>query len=78
MTDTHFEIGAHTDNKGNENTNLALAKKRADTVRYYLLLRGVDPNQIRAKGYGEEFPIMDNSTVEGQRGNRRIEITPVQ
>lgn len=76
--DKHFEIGAHTDNKGDEATNLSLAKKRAETVRYYLLLRGVDPNQIRAKGYGEKFPIVENTTLEGQRLNRRIEITEVQ
>jgi len=71
----HFEIGAHTDDRGNADTNLVLARKRADTVRYYLLLRGVNPNQIRAKGYGEQFPLFDNSTAEGQRNNRRIEIT---
>ncbi len=77
-TDQHFEIGAHTDNAGQVDTNLALAKKRSETVRYYLLLRGVNPNQIRAKGYGEQFPLFDNATSDGRLGNRRIELTLIQ
>jgi len=67
VTEGVFEIGAHTDNR-----------KRADTVRYYLLLRGVNPNQIRAKGYGEKIPLYDNATIDGQRGNRRIEVMRIQ
>jgi len=78
QSDAYFEIGAHTDNAGNAKVNLSLANKRADTVRYYLLLKGVDPNQVRAKGYGEQYPIADNSTSDGRRRNRRIELSVLQ
>lgn len=77
-TEGYFEIGAHTDNAGNAKTNLALANKRAETVRYYLLLKGVQPNQIRAKGYGEQYPIADNATATGRRTNRRVELTRLE
>ncbi len=78
QTDSFFEIGAHTDNRGNAKTNLALSKKRAETVRYYLLLKGVQPNQIRAKGYGEQYPIADNASATGRRTNRRVELTRIE
>jgi len=70
-----FEIGAHTDNQGTESNNQRLSRKRADAVRHYLMLRGVGPNQVQAKGYGESTPLEDNDTLEGRRANRRVELT---
>lgn len=70
----YFEIGAHTDNEGAANNNQALSQKRANAVRHYLLLKGVDPNTLKATGYGEKYPIRDNASKEGQRANRRIEL----
>ena len=70
----YFEIGAHTDNEGAANKNQALSQKRANAVRHYLLLKGVDPNTLRATGYGEKYPIWDNASKEGRRANRRIEL----
>jgi len=70
----YFEIGAHTDNEGAAKNNQILSQKRADAVRHYLLLRGVDPNTLRATGYGERYPIRDNAKKEGRRANRRIEL----
>lgn len=74
----YYEIGAHTDNEGAANNNQMLSQKRADAVRHYLLLRGVDPNTMRAKGYGEKYPIRDNASKEGQRANRRIELVQLE
>jgi len=64
-----FEIGAHTV-AGNANANQSLSQARADTVRQYLMVRGVSPNRITAKGYGESRPI-----VAGSPSNDRVELT---
>ncbi len=72
LNDHYFEIGS---TQAGQRRNLALSKKRAEAVRYYLLLRGVDPNRIRAKGYGDQYRIADNATVEGRQANRRVDIT---
>ena len=74
-SDKFFEIGAHTDNLGSAQRNLNLSRKRANAVRHYLMLRGDGPNQVRATGYGEAFPVHDNTDAKGQRANRRIELT---
>ena len=73
-----FEIGAHTDNQGTEANNQRLSRKRADAVRHYLMLRGVGPNQVLAKGYGESTPLGDNKTLEGRRTNRRVELSELE
>ncbi len=74
----YFEVGAHTDNAGAAEFNLKLSKKRAEAVRHYLMLKGVDPNGVRSKGYGETYPVKDNSTPAGRRANRRVELTPIK
>lgn len=73
-----FEVGAHTDNGGGASRNRKLSQQRADAVRYYLMLRGVGPNQVYAAGYGETYPLQDNSHAAGRRANRRVELTRVQ
>ncbi len=47
------ELGAHTDNRGNDEANDILSQKRAESVVNYLILRGIDPGRLFAKGYGE-------------------------
>ncbi|MFK8076822.1 MAG: OmpA family protein [Granulosicoccus sp.] len=69
-----FEIAAHTDNAGSDSNNQKLSDKRAAAVRHYLMLRGVGPNQIKAVGYGERFPIASNRLRKGRGDNRRIEL----
>ncbi len=76
--DSYFEISAHTDNVGSASHNKQLSQKRADAVRHYLMLRGVGPNNVRATGYGESYPIRDNADSEGKRANRRIELTSIE
>ncbi|MCQ2608189.1 MAG: OmpA family protein [Bacteroidales bacterium] len=73
------EIGSHTDSKGNENYNLKLSQKRAESVVNYLIECGIEPERLRAKGYGESMPIAPNETEdgddnpEGRSKNRRTE-----
>ena len=68
------EIQGHTDNVGNNTTNLKLSQARADAVRLYLIQKGIDSSRLRSVGYGEEFPIADNHTGAGREKNRRVEI----
>lgn len=75
---TFFEVGAHTDNNGATHNNQLLSDKRANAVRHYLMLKGVHPNTLRASGYGEQYPIRDNSSADGRRANRRIELVIVE
>lgn len=66
-------VKGHTDAVGNAATNKTLSQKRAQAVVDYLVKQGVDPVQLQAVGYGQEQPIADNSTANGQFKNRRIE-----
>lgn len=67
------EIGGHTDDVGSDASNLKLSQDRADSVREYLIGKGIEPDRIIGKGYGESKPIATNSTPEGQQANRRVE-----
>ncbi|MCH7973165.1 MAG: OmpA family protein [Bacteroidetes bacterium] len=69
-----IEIQGHTDNVGSANYNLNLSNKRADTVKDYLLLFGVEKTRMIAKGYGLSKPIVSNDTEEGRAKNRRVEL----
>ena len=68
------EIQGHTDSSGNDKANLLLSQKRAERVREALIEKGIKKERIKAKGYGETLPIADNSTKEGRRKNRRVEL----
>jgi outer membrane protein OmpA-like peptidoglycan-associated protein len=73
-----IEIRGYTDDIGDFNANKALSERRAFAVRKYLLERGIDPNQIRAVGFGELDPIDTNATSEGRSVNRRIEFVRIK
>lgn len=76
-----IEIAGHTDSKGNEAYNLELSQNRAESVREQMIEKGITPNRMTAKGYGESEPIADNAKADGsdnpkgRRLNRRTEIT---
>jgi outer membrane protein OmpA-like peptidoglycan-associated protein len=72
------EISGHTDNVGNKQSNIKLSQRRADSVRNWLLERGIVAGRIVAKGYGPEFPIVPNDTPENKRKNRRIEFKRIK
>ncbi|MBR9918966.1 OmpA family protein [bacterium] len=73
--DAILVIEGHTDNQGDDASNLDLSQRRADAVKKYLTLKGVDTDRIKATGYGETQPLADNSTEEGRALNRRVDIT---
>jgi OOP family OmpA-OmpF porin len=70
--DIRIEVAGHTDSVGNDAYNLALSERRANTVRDYLIKKGVPADRLTAKGYGETEPVADNSTEEGRALNRRV------
>lgn len=69
-----IEIQGHTDNKGSVKHNLNLSKRRAATVKMFLLTYGIDSSRIIPKGYGIEKPVATNDTEEGRAKNRRVEL----
>ncbi len=69
-----IEIRGHTDNIGSASSNLLLSKNRAESVRKYLIGKGVYPSRIISKGFGETMPIEDNGSDKGRAKNRRTEI----
>ncbi|MBL7738586.1 MAG: OmpA family protein [Chitinophagaceae bacterium] len=69
-----IEISGHTDNAGKPADNLALSNNRAKAVTSYLVSKGVTPQRLTAKGYGETKPAADNKTEEGRAKNRRTEM----
>ena len=71
-------LTGHTDNIGSDETNNALAKKRADTVKQYLISRGVSAGKIKVISKGKTEPIADNATEEGRAKNRRTELQIIQ
>ncbi|TVM17340.1 hypothetical protein DPQ33_09150 [Oceanidesulfovibrio indonesiensis] len=72
--DCNYELAGHTCNIGTEQYNQGLSERRAASVKDYLVGRGVDSAKLTTVGYGELQPKYDNSTREGRRLNRRVEI----
>ncbi|MDZ4076737.1 MAG: OmpA family protein [Hylemonella sp.] len=67
-------IEGFTDSTGSEATNLALSQRRSAAVREALIDKGVSPGRISTRGYGESYPVADNTSASGRQLNRRVEI----
>ena len=67
-------VAGHTDSKGDAGYNMDLSRKRANSVRNYLVSRGVASNRISVAAYGESRPVADNNTDYGRQQNRRVEL----
>jgi outer membrane protein OmpA-like peptidoglycan-associated protein/tetratricopeptide (TPR) repeat protein len=68
-----FEIRGHTDNVGDDNSNMLLSEERAKSVYDYLINQGINTIRMRYKGYGETLPVAPNSMESGRAQNRRTE-----
>ena len=68
------KISGHTDNTGSDGHNLSLSKRRADVVAEYLVINGVEINRVETFGLGSTKPLVENSTEEGRKQNRRVEL----
>ena len=66
-------IEGHTDSQGKDAFNKKLSQQRAESVRKYLIGKGIDELRMEAVGFGEEVPLADNRTKAGRAQNRRVE-----
>ncbi|WP_396435593.1 outer membrane protein OmpA [Limnohabitans sp.] len=67
----------HTDSTGPDAYNQKLSVKRAETVKAYLVSKGIEKNRVYTEGKGEKQPVADNSSSAGRSKNRRVEIEVV-
>jgi outer membrane protein OmpA-like peptidoglycan-associated protein len=67
-------IEGYTDSRGSPSRNMDLSQRRAESVRAYLISRGLPSEQVVARGMGSDRPIADNANAEGRANNRRVEI----
>lgn len=72
------EIQGHTDDVGNDAANQRLSEARANSVRDYLVQRGIDASRMTTRGYGEGTPLVPNDSPENQAKNRRIQFKVLQ
>jgi len=68
-------IVGHTDNTGNFTNNITLSKARAESIKNYLIKNGkIDASRLLAEGVGPLCPVSTNTTEEGKKLNRRVEV----
>ncbi len=72
--DSKLVVEGHTDSQGAAAFNQDLSQRRAQTVRDYLVSRGIAEDRISAQGFGPSRSIADNKSAEGRANNRRVEI----
>lgn len=70
-------VVGHTDNVGSARANMILSRERAQSVKAYLVNRGINPSRVKIKGMGESSPVASNRTAKGRLKNRRIEFVRV-
>jgi outer membrane protein OmpA-like peptidoglycan-associated protein len=67
-------VYGYTDNVGTRDNNQELSQRRADSVRTYLVSKGIPQDLITAQGKGPDAPVADNESLEGRAQNRRVEL----
>lgn len=73
--DSNLVVTGFTDSQGSEAQNVKLSAARAESVKTYLVKKGVAADRISTKGMGSANPVGDNKTAAGRAANRRVEIT---
>jgi outer membrane protein OmpA-like peptidoglycan-associated protein/tetratricopeptide (TPR) repeat protein len=69
----NVEINGYTCNAGDEQYNIILSNRRAESVAAYLISKGIDKSRIMTQGYGPKNPMVSNDTRDGRIKNRRVE-----
>jgi len=72
--DTILLIVGHTDSVGDEDYNINLSQRRAQSAAEYMIRQGLAESRVQTDGRGETEPIADNETEEGRQENRRVEV----
>ncbi|TAL61585.1 MAG: OmpA family protein [Bacteroidetes bacterium] len=73
-----LKLSGHTDNVSTLKFNMNLSKKRVESIKKYLIKKGVPTDQVVLKWYGPTKPIAPNDTEEGRQKNRRVEFLIIQ
>jgi outer membrane protein OmpA-like peptidoglycan-associated protein len=73
-TESKINVEGFTDSQGDASYNQELSQRRAQTVRDYLVSRGISSDRVTAQGFGLTRPVADNASPEGRANNRRVEI----
>ncbi len=76
--DLHIRIEGHSDNVGHKQLLKELSEKRAQSVKDFIVSKGVNPVRIETIGFGDEYPLNDNATETERRRNRRVEIRVIE
>jgi outer membrane protein OmpA-like peptidoglycan-associated protein len=76
--DLRIMITGHTDNVGEAAKNIELSEARANSVKAYMVGKGIDTGRIETRGAGPNEPVADNATDKGRQQNRRIEFKLLQ
>lgn len=71
----HVRIDGHTDNIGTDEYNMGLSERRANSVRDYLISKGVPAGQLSTQGFGKRNPAYPNDTADSRAKNRRTELS---
>ncbi len=69
-----IEIQGHTDNIGGRDFNINLSKRRAEAIKDYLILQGIDRDRLFVKAFGYSKPVASNEEESGRVQNRRVEV----
>lgn len=64
----------YTDSIGSDAYNLRLSERRAQTVKDYLVRKGIAASRIKTRGFGKANPVASNATAQGRAENRRVEL----
>lgn len=70
----NIQINGHTDDVGADDRNLKLSLERANSVKEFLVSKGIEKNRLKVKGFGKTQPLIDEKTDEARSQNRRVEI----
>ena len=74
-TNLKIKITGHTDDVGDNQSNLTLSQNRAKSVMDYLIGKGIEKSRLQSVGMGEKSPVKPNDSDENKQLNRRVEFT---
>jgi len=69
----NVELDGYSDTIGSDSLNRVKSQARADTIKSWLVRKGIDSSRLIAIGYGEANPVADNRTAQGRALNNRVE-----
>ena len=67
-----IQVEGHTDSQGDADMNQRLSQQRAESVRRYMIDKGVSGDRLEAKGFGESKPLESGDSYEAMAANRRV------